>query len=103
MVSGVRPNGTDGDKAGAAARARAHAPPPQQCPTEGMVSSPCTATKQAIRVMDLETLNPIAPEPELKDFAGGLYWSLTYDRGVRLRVMPIDGDSGFSAIFFDEA
>jgi hypothetical protein len=53
--------------------------------------------------MDLETLNPIAPEPQLKEFPGGLYWSLTYDRGVRLRVMPIDGDSGFSAVFFDKA
>jgi hypothetical protein len=89
MVSGVQPKSAS---AGGAA-----------CPNKGMVSSPCTATKQAIRVMDLATLNPIAPEPELKEFAGGLYWSLTYDRGVRLRVMPIDGDSGFSAIFFDEA
>jgi hypothetical protein len=49
-----------------------------------------------------ETLNPIAPEPLLQSFPGGLYWTLTYDRSVRLRVMPIDGDSGFSAVFFDE-
>ena len=53
--------------------------------------------------MDLATLNPIAPEPLLQAFPGGLYWTLTYDRGVRLRVMPIDGDSGFSAVFFDAA
>ena len=26
-----------------------------------------------------------------------------YDRGVRLRVMPIDSDAGFSAVFFDTA
>ena len=89
MVSGVQPNA--GPDTAAAA-----------CPTSGMVSSPCSATKQAIRVMDLETLNPIAPEPLLQSFPGGLYWSLTYDRSVRLRVMPIDGDSGFSAVFFDE-
>ena len=53
--------------------------------------------------MDLAPLNPIAPEPLLQAFPGGLYWTLTYDRGVRLRVMPIDGDSGFSAVFFDAA
>ena len=88
LVSGIQPNAST-----AAA-----------CPTVGMVSSPCSATKEAIRVMDLETLNPIAPEPLLEDAAGGgVYWTLTYDRGVRLRVMPIDGDSGFCAVFFDEA
>lgn len=53
--------------------------------------------------MDLATLNPIAPEPLLEPGSNGLYWTLTYDRGVRLRVMPIDGDSGFCAIFFDDA
>ena len=88
MVSGVRPAG--------GARAPA-------CASSGMVSSPCSATKQAIRVMDLETLNPVAAEPLLSEFPGGLFWSLTYDRGVRLRIMPVDGDSGFSAVFFDEA
>eukprot|EP01046_Picozoa_sp_COSAG06_P091407 COSAG06_NODE_37692_length_432_cov_0.771772_1_plen_87_part_00 len=39
----------------------------------------------------------------LSQGAEGLFWTLTYDRGVRLRVMPIDGDSGFCAVFFDEA
>lgn len=90
MLSGVQPNSSS--------PASAH-----PCPTSGMVTSPCTATKQAIRVMDLATLNPIAPEPLLKPGSNGLYWTLTYDRGVRLRVMPIDGDSGFCAIFFDDA
>ena len=42
-------------------------------------------------------------EPLLEAFPGGVYWTLRYDRGVRLRVMPIDGDSGFSAIFMDPA
>ena len=74
-----------------------------QCPSTGMVDSPCSATKQAIRVMDLDTLNPVAPEPLLADAPNGLYWTLTYDRGVRLRIMPIDGDSGCSAVFFDKA
>ena len=61
-----------------------------------------SSTKQAIRVMDLHTLDPVAPEPLISDPAGaGVYWSLTYDRGVRLRHMPIDGDAGYSAVFFD--
>ena len=61
-----------------------------------------TATKQAIRVMDLDTLDPIAPEPLIDlGFGESAYWTLTYDKGVRLRCQPIDGDSGFAAVFFD--
>ena len=58
-------------------------------------------SKQAIRVMDLATLDPIAPDPLITDAGAGVYWSLTYDRGVRLRVMPIDSDAGWSGLFFD--
>ena len=60
-------------------------------------------SRQAIRVMDLATLDPIAMDPLIEHAAGGIYWSLVYDRGVRLRVMPIDSDAGFSAVFFDKA
>jgi hypothetical protein len=61
-------------------------------------------SRQAIRVMDLATLDPIAPDPLIQDGKGaGVYWTLNYDRGVRLRVMPIDSDAGFSAVFFDKA
>ena len=59
MLSGVRPNASS-----TAVTTTNNKNDP--CPTTGMVASPCTATKQAIRVMDLETLNPIAPEPLLK-------------------------------------
>lgn len=59
-------------------------------------------TKQAIRVMDLATLNPIAPDPLITEANQGVYWTLTYHKGVRLRVMPIDSDAGFSAVFFDK-
>ena len=59
MLSGVRPNASST----AVTTTNNNNDP---CPTTGMVASPCTATKQAIRVMDLETLNPIAPEPLLK-------------------------------------
>ena len=46
-------------------------------------------------------LDPIAPDPLIKDDGNGVYWSLTYTRGVRLRVMPIDSDAGWSGLFFD--
>jgi hypothetical protein len=58
-------------------------------------------SKQAIRIMDLETLDPIAPDVLITHADGGVFWTLTYNRGVRLRVMPIDSDAGFSAVFFD--
>ena len=60
-------------------------------------------TRQAIRVMDLATLDPIAMDPLIERATSGFYWTLTYDRSVRLRVMPIDSDAGFSALFFDKA
>jgi hypothetical protein len=52
--------------------------------------------------MDLDTLDVITPDPLLQDMAGGMYWVMRYDRGVRLRVMPIAADAGFSAVFFDD-
>ena len=60
-------------------------------------------SRQAIRVMDLATLDPIAMDPLIEHAEGGVYWSLVYDKGVRLRVMPIDSDAGFSAVFLDKA
>jgi hypothetical protein len=92
-------------------------------------SSTWSFTSQAIRVMDLATLDPIAMDPLIEHAPNGVYWTLSYDRGVRLRVMPIvsrhahspvpcislgallkDGlwlcwqnsDAGFSAVFFDK-
>jgi hypothetical protein len=58
-------------------------------------------TKQAIRTMDLATLDPIAPGALIPAARGGVYWTLAYDRSVRIRMMPIDSDAGCSAIFFD--
>ena len=51
----------------------------------------------------LATLDPIAPDPFIPNSPQGVYWTLSYDRGVRLRVMPIDSDAGWSALFFDKA
>lgn len=56
-----------------------------------------------IRVMDLTTLNPIARSPLIDDFAGGVYFRLACDGGVRLRIMGVGtaGEHAASAIFVD--
>jgi hypothetical protein len=51
--------------------------------------------------MDLDSLNVISPDPKLDDMEQGVYWVMRYDRGVRLRVMPLSNDAGFSAVFID--
>jgi hypothetical protein len=71
----------------------------------------CLDTGQAIRVMDLTTLDPIAPDPYVANCAPkGCYWTLTCtpagtgtgNTGVRLRVAPINSDAGWSGMFFDK-
>lgn len=62
---------------------------------------PGHAAQLAIRAMDLQTLSPIARLPLVSDFEGGVLWSLTYDRGVRLRLMPVYGGATVSALFLD--
>ena len=84
-----------------------------------------TEAKQAIRVMDLESLEPVAHTPLIdgsatrtsasnttggqkepntesaKGFSEGVYFRLRYSRGVRLRIMSIDGSNTASAVFVD--
>ena len=45
----------------------------------------------AIRAMDLMTNSVIAPTTMISDYEGGVWWSLQYDRSVRLRLMSIHG------------
>jgi hypothetical protein len=47
--------------------------------------------KYAVRVMDLDTLNVIAPTGLISKYEGGLWWSVTYHGSIRLRLMGIDG------------
>ena len=58
--------------------------------------------EQAVRVMDLRTLTVVAPTPHLGPAAlrGGAWVSLSYTRGVRLRVMNVYG-AYVSALAFD--
>ena len=57
---------------------------------------------QAVRIMDLDTLNVVSPTPSLgsEDLKGGAWVSLSYTRGVRLRVMNVWG-AYISALAFD--
>lgn len=63
---------------------------------------PGHAPQLAIRPMDLTTFSPIAKLPLVSEFEGGVHWRLTYDRSVRLRVMPVFGGATVSAVFLDE-
>merc|ERR1712060_662919 len=59
--------------------------------------------QQVIRAMDLETLSLVAPEAKsfIKGFQRGVYWTIRYNRGLRLRVMPVFGSARISALFWD--
>ena len=63
------------------------------------------ATAQAIRVMELSTLNVVSPEAHFTEdeLAGGAYYVLETDRSLRLRVMSQRGLNTVSAVFVDEA
>ena len=54
-----------------------------------------------IKAMDYKSRSNIAPLPEIRDFQGGMYWSIEYDGGMRIRLTPRFGSAAISAIFFD--
>ena len=64
-----------------------------------------------LRVMDLNTLNPVAPDVRIDSFDGGVYYWVTIRCGasdaaacgVRVRAMQVDGTNTVSAVFFDTA
>ena len=62
-----------------------------------------TLSRQVVRAMDLETLEPIATTPLVERFDGGVYYQLFYNRSVKLRFMSIDGQNTVSALFLDRA
>lgn len=47
--------------------------------------------KHAIRVMDLESLNVIAPTGFVTNYTGGVWWTFRYHSSMRFRIMTIDG------------
>ena len=54
-------------------------------------------SRQAARIMDLSTLNPVAKPVLVEHYGEGTWLVLKCDRPVRLRVSPIDGISTVSA------
>ena len=58
-----------------------------------------------VKAMDFDSRNNIAPLPHLQDFGGGVYWTVEYGAGIRLRVVPLFplGPARIAAIFFDKA
>jgi alpha-L-rhamnosidase len=47
--------------------------------------------KLAIQVMDLETLNVIAPTTAISEYEGGVWWTMKYDASLRFRLMNMEG------------
>ncbi|CAB9527386.1 Inherit from bactNOG: domain protein [Seminavis robusta] len=56
----------------------------------------------ALRVMDLSTLNVIAPTKMIDKHSKGVWWSVEYDSSVRLRIMGIYG-MHISAVAFSRS
>ncbi|KAL3920723.1 MAG: hypothetical protein SGILL_003117, partial [Bacillariaceae sp.] len=45
----------------------------------------------AIRVMDGSTLNVVAPTPLIKEYTKGVWWTMHYNKSIRLKVMDVKG------------
>lgn len=61
-----------------------------------MVAS-TASSKQVTRIMDLESLNPIAPGQLIENYSEGQWLVFEHDRPVRVQLMSIDGLSIVSA------
>ena len=47
--------------------------------------------KYAIRILDIETLNPIAPTTLVSNYTGGVWTTIEYHNSIRLRIMEFYG------------
>lgn len=80
-------------------------------PTSAVDSYQNGGPSMVLRVMDLNTLNPIIPDMRIDHFEGGVYFWVTIrcgggsttiaTCGARVRAMQIDGTNTVSAVFFD--
>ena len=57
--------------------------------------------KHAIRAMDLQTLNVIAPDGFISNYGNGVWWSIRYNHSVRLRIMSMYGLQVSAVAFSD--
>ena len=68
-----------------------------------MVGSAGDLSIQVTRIMDLQTLNPIAKGVALERYGGGTWLVLEYDRPIRVQIISIDGLSTISAAMVSSA
>ena len=54
-----------------------------------------------VKAMDYKSRSSIAPLASIRDHSNGIYWTIEYSSGVRLRFAPLSGATTASAIFFD--
>lgn len=47
--------------------------------------------KLAIQVMDLASLNTVAPTTAVSEYEGGIWWTVEYDASLRIRLMNMEG------------
>ena len=71
-------------------------PPCQKAPSKSRVISlyfvaRSDAHKHAIRVMDYHTLDLIAPTTVIQNYTNGIWWTLSTERAVRLKLSNILG------------
>jgi hypothetical protein len=62
-----------------------------------MVGTAGDLSIQVSRIMDLESLNPIAKGRKIEGYGAGQWLVIEYDRGVRVQLTSIDGLSTVSA------
>ena len=57
--------------------------------------------RQSLRIMDLNTLNPIALTPQVDEYEEGAWWVFQCHGPIRIRFQATYGDGAVSAIMFD--
>jgi hypothetical protein len=55
--------------------------------------------KHAMRVVDMKSMNVIAPTKLISNHTKGVWWSVRYDRSLRLRLMGINSASASAVAF----
>ena len=54
-----------------------------------------------VKAMDYRSRSSIAPLASIRDHSNGIYWTIEYSSGVRLRFAPLSGATTINAIFFE--
>jgi ABC-type cobalamin transport system permease subunit len=55
--------------------------------------------KHAMRVVDMKSMNVIAPTKLISNHTKGVWWSVRYDRSLRLRLMGINSARASAVAF----